>query len=475
MGLNHDPANASGTPAYTYAYGYQNPSGLFRTVMAYPCPTGSCPRLMYFSNPGVSTLGAPTGTSSQNNASALNNTANTVANFRQSVSGSCSYTLTPTSSSVGAGGATSSFTVTSPDRVRVDRDEQPVVADDHQRRLGLRHRHGGLQRGRQHGRHEPQRDDHRRRQDVHRDAGGRGVQLRHLAHEPVGRIGRRLYSVSVTGTTGCTWTAVSNSSWITVSAGASGSGNGSVSLSVASNTSTSSRTGTVTIAGQTYTVTAGRRDLQLLALASIGVAVGSRRHRQLHRHDDDRVRVDGDEQPVVADDHQRRFGFRHRLGGLQRGRQHGRHQPQRDDHCRRATFTVTQAGRQLQLRAHAGVGVAVAAERCVAASASTAHTGCTWTASSNSVVAQRDQRRIGSGNGSIGYSVAANTAGPSRTATITAGGKSFTVTQAAASCSYSLAPTSASVASSGAASTVAMTAQTGCTWAATSNSASWLA
>ena len=44
MGLQHDPANASGSPAYSYAYGYQQPAGAFRTVMAYACPTGGCPR-----------------------------------------------------------------------------------------------------------------------------------------------------------------------------------------------------------------------------------------------------------------------------------------------------------------------------------------------------------------------------------------------------------------------------------------------
>jgi len=62
-------------------------------------------------------------------------------------------------------------------------------------------------------------------------------------------------SSTVTATTGCTWTAVSNNTWISVTAGASGSGNGSVSFTVAANTGTSTRVGTLTIAGSTYTVT----------------------------------------------------------------------------------------------------------------------------------------------------------------------------------------------------------------------------
>jgi plastocyanin len=62
-------------------------------------------------------------------------------------------------------------------------------------------------------------------------------------------------TVGVTAGAGCAWTAVSNSSFITVTVGASGTGNGSVSYAVAANPSTSPRTGTITIAGQTFTIT----------------------------------------------------------------------------------------------------------------------------------------------------------------------------------------------------------------------------
>jgi hypothetical protein len=65
--------------------------------------------------------------------------------------------------------------------------------------------------------------------------------------------------VSVTTGAGCQWTAHSNVSWITITAGASGTGSGAVSYTVASNPNATSRTGTMTIAGLTFTVTeAGR-------------------------------------------------------------------------------------------------------------------------------------------------------------------------------------------------------------------------
>jgi hypothetical protein len=62
-------------------------------------------------------------------------------------------------------------------------------------------------------------------------------------------------TVTVTATAGCSWTAASNASFVTVTSGASGTGNGTVGYSVAANTATTSRTGTLTVAGQTFTVT----------------------------------------------------------------------------------------------------------------------------------------------------------------------------------------------------------------------------
>jgi hypothetical protein len=58
-------------------------------------------------------------------------------------------------------------------------------------------------------------------------------------------------SFTVSTTSACAWTAISHASWLTTSS--SGTGNGTVSYSVAAN-SGNSRTGTITVAGQTFTV-----------------------------------------------------------------------------------------------------------------------------------------------------------------------------------------------------------------------------
>ena len=62
------------------------------------------------------------------------------------------------------------------------------------------------------------------------------------------------YSLSITTQTGCTWSASSTTSWISITSGKSGSGSATLSYSVASNTSGSARTGTLIIAGITFTV-----------------------------------------------------------------------------------------------------------------------------------------------------------------------------------------------------------------------------
>jgi hypothetical protein len=64
--------------------------------------------------------------------------------------------------------------------------------------------------------------------------------------------------ISVTTQPGCTWTAVSNANWITVTSGSSGTGSGNVTYAVGANTTGSDRTGTLTIARQTLTVTQNR-------------------------------------------------------------------------------------------------------------------------------------------------------------------------------------------------------------------------
>lgn len=62
-------------------------------------------------------------------------------------------------------------------------------------------------------------------------------------------------NATISTTTGCPWTAVSNAAWLSITSSGSGSSNATVSYSIAANPTTSSRNGTLTIAGRTVTVT----------------------------------------------------------------------------------------------------------------------------------------------------------------------------------------------------------------------------
>ncbi len=65
------------------------------------------------------------------------------------------------------------------------------------------------------------------------------------------------YTVSVYAGAGCVWSAVSNASWLTISAGASGTGSGSFSLTATPNSGTTDLSGTITVMTQTLTVVIG--------------------------------------------------------------------------------------------------------------------------------------------------------------------------------------------------------------------------
>lgn len=119
QGLHHDPANTGGNAgSYPYAYGYQDPGGAFRTIMAY----GSSPRVPFFSSPSGNYQGRLTGTASQDNARALNATASVVSAFLGVTSAlppppppppaPCAYTVSPASVSFPAQSATATLTVT---------------------------------------------------------------------------------------------------------------------------------------------------------------------------------------------------------------------------------------------------------------------------------------------------------------------------------------------------------------------------
>lgn len=84
MGSQHNPENGSG-PTFPYAFGHYV-NGVFRTVMSYsdPCTSG-CTRVAHFSNPVINYNGYATGIdNARDNVRSINNTADSIANYRYS-------------------------------------------------------------------------------------------------------------------------------------------------------------------------------------------------------------------------------------------------------------------------------------------------------------------------------------------------------------------------------------------------------
>lgn len=88
MGSQHDrPNKGIETGVFSYSYGYQDPQGNFRTIMAEPGGCLTCLRINYWSNPSVTYQNLPTGidptaVDAADNAKSLDDAAPVVANFR---------------------------------------------------------------------------------------------------------------------------------------------------------------------------------------------------------------------------------------------------------------------------------------------------------------------------------------------------------------------------------------------------------
>ncbi|MBF0339084.1 MAG: DUF1566 domain-containing protein [Nitrospirae bacterium] len=278
-------------------------------------------------------------------------------------------------------------------------------------------------------------------------------------------------NVTVTATSGCTWTAISGAGWITVTSGSSGSGNGTVGYSVTANTDAAQRIGTITIATKTFTVTqdgtgcsytltptskqftsgAGTDSVSVTTSAGCTWSATS---------NDSWITVtsgsSGSGSGSVGYSVTANTSMAQRTGTITIAGQ---------------TFTVTQDGMSCTYSITPTSKTFTSAGDTGSVTLTTS-TGCAWGASSNVSWITLTSGTSGSGSGSVGYSVEANTSTTQRTGKITIAGQVFTVTQSGA-CNYSITPASRTFTSGGGSDNVTVTAETGCTWSATSND-SWI-
>jgi hypothetical protein len=274
-------------------------------------------------------------------------------------------------------------------------------------------------------------------------------------------------SIGVTTTAGCTWVAVSNDAWITVTSGASGSGNGTVNFSVAANGTGNQRTGTITVAGQTFTVTQSNVSCAYTispANQVIGYTGGNGSAAVTTTAGCNWTATSNDTWITITS------------GATGSGNGTVNFTVSQNTRTTSRTGTVTIAGQTLTIT-QLGTGCVTAISPTSSSYSPsggagtvgvTSPIGCAFTATTN------DSWIVPTVSGKkVNFSVASNPGTASRTGYIAIGGLVHTVNQTGSVpvCTYSISPSSQNYAVGGGSGTVNVTTQAGCSWTATSNAA----
>jgi hypothetical protein len=294
--------------------------------------------------------------------------------------------------------------------------------------------------------------------------------------QSIGAAGGPGVPISVALPASCAWSAVSNVPWITVTSATTGTGNGTVTFAVAANPG-AERTGTITVASRTFTVTQAGvaapactysiapASQSAPATASTGTVNVTTTAACAWTAVSTATWITVTSGAAGTGNGTVGFSIAANTGAARSGTLTVATQ----------TFTVNQAaGATPCTYTIAPTSQSVDANANTGTVTVTAAAGCTWTATSGATWITVTSGAAGTGNGSVGFSVAANS-GAARMGTITIAGQVFTVNQAAfvPPCTYSITPTSQTVPATGGTGTVGVTAATGCTWTASSN-ATWL-
>ncbi len=300
------------------------------------------------------------------------------------------------------------------------------------------------------------------------------------ASQSVGAAGGQV-SLTVLAGGGCGWTATSHAPWLTISAGASGAGDGAVQITVAANGSSAARTGTATIAGQTFTINQSGLSSTpcTFSLSATSQSVGASSTTSS-------VNVITDTTCAwSATANVPWLSITAGAPGTGNGTVQFTVAANTDSTSRQGTltvagqtFTVTQSGASATPCTYSlsATTQSVGASSTTGSVGVTTGTSCAWSASANVPWLSITAGASGTGNGTVQFTVAANTDPAPRAGTLTVAGQTFTVKQAAGSvsCAYSLSSTSVSAPAAAGSSSVDITTTSSCAWTAAAN-ASWLA
>ncbi len=269
-------------------------------------------------------------------------------------------------------------------------------------------------------------------------------------------------NVPVTAPPGCSWTAQTQTPWITLTT-TSGSGPANVGFRVA-DTDGPARTGTIVVAGRVATITQSPGCTFVVEPATHSVAPGGGTATTHVRtaagcawsasSAADWIVVttgQGGSGPGEV-----QFTSAANTGPARSGR-------------------LTIAGHQVTVNQGSGCNVTVTPRTVNASAAATngalqvaTAAGCTWSATSSAPWVSLGDVSSGSGNGQVAYTIQANT-GPARQASISIAGIAVSIAQASG-CTYSVTPPVQDVSGAGGNATASITTATGCPWTASTTS-----
>jgi hypothetical protein len=274
----------------------------------------------------------------------------------------------------------------------------------------------------------------------------------------------------------CSWTAASNDAWLSITSGSSGSGNGNVVFSFTANASSSPRQGSLTIAGQTFTVTQVGAGC-VTSLDPDGVLVDSSGGNFV-------LRINAGTSCSWAASNLPAWVSLSSTSGTGTRKVTVSVAANGGTTSRHADVIISGQVLSIEQAGSSGVtctySLSANGQNFVASGGTGsvnvfAPTGCSWTAQSPASWVQITSGSSGTGNGTVGYSVAANPDPTSRSTVLQIAGQSYTVTQDGAQvvCSYGVNPLSVSYAATGGTGMVNVTTLASCSWSA-STAESWL-
>jgi Putative binding domain, N-terminal/Viral BACON domain len=273
-------------------------------------------------------------------------------------------------------------------------------------------------------------------------------------------------TVNVATSSGCTWNAASNASWLSITSGSSGSGNGTVGFTAAA-LSGPARSGTLTIADKTFTVSQSDGCTFNIASDQTTVASGGGTATVAVTSQGGCAWTSTSNAPWI------------RVTSGATGNGNGSVQLAIDPNTAAGrvgtvtiagrTFTITQGGACSYSITPVSQNVPTPAGAIQVAV--TAAAGCTWTATTTAPWFAITAGASGNGNGSTKVEYQSNS-GPSRVGTATIAGQTFTLTQDSG-CSYVVAPENLPAVAAGGPAHVDVTAAASCTWTAVS-AAPWI-